>query len=121
MSNSGESSKGNDSKPGPWVWLKNQVWRDNLARAAAYRALDMPDSGTNIHSGLDWKGLAVIAAGLLGGGWLLKDALRPPPVPRAAPASRVHREYEFRIYDAQGRLVGIPRLPAAKTREPANE
>ena len=120
MSSSENSPPGTDSKPGPWVWLKNQVWRDNLARAAAYRALDMPDSGTNIRTGLDWKGLAVIAAALLGGGWLLKDALRPP-VPQPAPTSPVDSEYEVRFYDAQGRLVDIPRLPESQRRKPPGE
>ncbi|KKM65698.1 hypothetical protein LCGC14_1488680 [marine sediment metagenome] len=110
MSSSGNSPKGTDPSPGLWVWLRNQVWRDNLARAAAYKSLGLPDSGTNIQTGLDWKGLAVIVAALLGGGWLVKDALQPS-APPPAPTSPADSEYEVRFYDSQGQVIDVPRLP----------
>jgi len=93
---------------------RGQRWRDRLAAKLAHKAVDIPeDEDVNLsvqHNGIGWRGLAVITAGLLGGGWLLKDAIRPA-VPQPASSSPVDLEYEVRHYDAKGRLIDVPRLP----------
>jgi hypothetical protein len=48
------------------LWQKNQVWRDNLARRAAHKALNIPDEDMQIHSsnqsGIGAAGAVGIAA-----------------------------------------------------------
>ena len=92
---------------------RRQRWRDRLAQKLAYKAVDIPedeDVNVNVQNGIGWKGMAVIAGALLGGGWLVAAALQSPTSP-PAPMSPADSEYEVRFYDSQGRLIEIPRLP----------
>lgn len=94
---------------------RGQRWRDRLASKLAHKAVDIPedeDVNLNVQNGIGWKGLAVIAGALLGGGWLLKDTVAPPqpPAPAVVPAP-ADSEYEVRFYDASGNVIDVPRLP----------
>ena len=84
MNNSNNSSK--NSARG--LWAANQRWRDRLARKGAHKALDIPDGGTHISTGLGWKELAVLGA--LGiGAYHLANQPTPPTTPVPAVAAPV--------------------------------
>lgn len=97
-------------------WYKNAAWRDNLDRRMAHKALDIPDDeamqnvGNRI--GMDWKGLAVVIAGLLGAGGLTGHFLQPSPTPASPPAAVAPADsaYEVRFYDADGNPIRVPHL-----------
>ncbi len=60
-----------NTEPLAWnLWLRNQVWRDKLAKKATYKSLDIVDEDDmNINSGNTTSGVGakgLIAAGLLG-------------------------------------------------------
>ena len=107
---------------------RGQRWRDRLAAKLAHKAVDIPedeDVNLNVQNshGTGWKELVAIAGLLFCGGWLAKNAFKPPAVPPAVPpaaTSPADSEYEVRFYDAQGQLIEIPRLPKA-AKEPPNE
>ena len=106
-------------------WLRNSRWRDALARRATHKALNMPEDDMQIHAshGLDWKGLAVIVAGLvlagLGGGYVVSSQSQQT-TQQAAPTEAAEidpQAFEVRFYDAEGNLVPVPHVSTRQASE----
>lgn len=110
--NSGGES---DLKDALWRdYNRGNAWKQRLHREAVHKALDIaPEDDVRISqetSGLGWRELAVIVAGMVIGtaatNWLL---LRPyaPPTSRSAP---IDSEYDVRFYDKDGNLIEVPHV-----------
>lgn len=76
-------------------------WRDKLARALSYKAVDIAEDdpvNINVRHGFGWK--EILAVGTLGlGGWSawLFSNQPPPPAPAVTPPPVVHRDTTRRI------------------------
>jgi hypothetical protein len=90
------------------VWHRNQQWREELARKAAHKALDIPVDGMGISvakNGMSAAGVAGIAAvaGLpalvMAGAMMFNGREQAKPAPQTEPAPTVIRRdspaYEF--------------------------
>jgi hypothetical protein len=104
----------------PWfwtLWRRNQAWRDNLARRATHKALDIPedDMQISVRQGMGWKELAVVAlltAGGVAGGMYLADrrdaptavppVQAPAPPPTAQAFEPVRGSIRFWVEDKAG-------------------
>ena len=110
-------------KQGLWGWWHDSVkWQDDLHKRAAHKALDIPEEDpvitTNTRTGLDWKGIAVIIAGMVAAGSIggvvmnQQSANTQAPAPAAAaPATLNDADYEIRFYDAAGNPIQVDRWP----------
>lgn len=113
----------------PWfwtMWRRNQQWRENLAKKAAHKSLDIPDDDMQIHNtrtGISAGGAigiaaaagipGAIASGILGYSLLTKPSEVPAPEPSqptvscpAVPDS----EYDVLFYDKDGNPISVPHI-----------
>ena len=123
-SNNSTSSSGPSGNEGSHLkdvlyrdYNQGKTWQQRLHREAVHKALDIaPEDDVHISqktSGLGWRELAIIVAGMVSGiaasGWLLSKA---PPLPHSvAPADS---EYDVRFYDKDGRLIEVPHIGERK-------
>ncbi len=92
---------------------QGRSWKQRLHRLAVHKALDIaPEDDVHISqktSGLGWKELAIIVAGMVAGtaatGWLLYKQSEP-----TKHESPVDTEYDVRFYDAEGKLIEVPHI-----------
>lgn len=108
----------NDPKD-PWawsLWRKNREWVDKLDRQIAHKALGIPDEvdihANNSRNGLDWKGLAVLAAAGLGGFALYQNGQQTANVPtgQREPVVVDDTSYKVLFYDAEGNPISVPHI-----------
>jgi hypothetical protein len=68
---------------------RTERWRDRLSKKLAHKSLDIAADDEMVinqqHSGLGWKELGMLAAALLGGGWL--TGLLRAPASSTSPAT----------------------------------
>lgn len=108
-------------------YQESRDWRERLARQAAHKALDIGDTEdmnitNNIRRGLDWKGLAVVAATLVfGGGYVLPNVLsalpgQPPVVtqPPTDPPSAKQPGPDHRDTNTNHAFFPVQRRPGNK-------
>ena len=93
---------------------KTRDWKDKLHKKLAHKSLDIDENddlnvdNSKHNYGLDWKSLAVLAAALLGGGYMVSDIVINNETPAAV--SPVDSEYDVRFYDANGNLIDVPHI-----------
>ena len=100
----------------PWfwtLWRRNQTWRDDLAKRAAHKALDIPeDMGVNVThqtaTGIGWKEL--VALGLMGaagaGGAYLLTAKDAPPAASQTDSKPVRGSIRFWVDEHGNTQIG---------------
>jgi hypothetical protein len=99
---------------------EREDWKDKLHRKLSHKALDIKDADdlnvdNSVHKhGMDWKSLAVIAATVLGGGFLASNVFNNNPVQPPGAVSPTDSEYDVRFYDAEGNLIDIPHISKRK-------
>ncbi len=103
-------------------FLNSMRWRQKTARRATNKALDLPEDDVNTNvsnrTGLDWKGLAILGATVLGAFGLYQfrpqaePQAPPPPLAQQAPAPVVDEEWELRLFDSEGNVIHLPQRGA---------
>lgn len=110
-------------------YQKDEDWRNELDKKLRHKALDIPMSDddmkvrntTTTTQGTGWKEMAVLIAGLVGGGAVLSNMNNKPVVVPATPAvvqpqTPVERQYLIKHYEQQPdgtlKLVPMERIQA---------
>lgn len=111
----------------PWwkLWEHNQQWRENLAKRAAHKALDVPEDDMHIQAnritnqsgmpyGLALAGILAAATIPAAAVWYASQQKQPsPPAPATMPAL-ADSEYDVRFYDKDGNLIEVPHISKRK-------
>lgn len=103
-----------ETDPWSWsLWRDHHLWRDKLGKAAAHKALGIPDdmmidARQQRTSGLDWKLAAVMAAAGLGGYALYQNGNKPDETIANPPSDS---EYEVRFFDRNMNPIDLKPLP----------
>ena len=112
----GNSLPDKDYLYGNWQERKNRRvdWLDKFGKSLAYKSQDMAEdedlqitNANQTRNGITWKELAVIAATLLGGGYLYQNSGNLSPTATIAPTDS---EYEVRFFDADGKPINVPHI-----------
>ncbi len=89
-------------------------WQHELHKQAVHKALDIaPDDDVHISqktTGLGWKELAIIIAGLVATGWFFQRPVAAPPLSSPTTTSPADSEYDIRFYDQDGNLIDVPHV-----------
>jgi hypothetical protein len=99
---------------------QGKSWKQRLHREAVHKALDIaPEDDVHIshkNSGLGWRELAIIVAGMVAGtaatGWFFSRQTVPAqnPVAPAQHTAPVDSEYDVRFYDKDGQPIDVPHI-----------
>jgi hypothetical protein len=92
---------------------QGRSWKQRLHRQAVHKALDIaPEDDVQItqkSSGLGWRELAIIIAGMVAG-TVVTGQLISKPAAAIQPVSPVDSEYDVRFYDKDGQLIEVPHI-----------
>ena len=93
---------------------QSRRWQQQLHKQAVHKALDIaPDDDVRITqktTGLGWRELAIIIAGLVATGWFIQRSAPPAPTLPSRVESPVDSEYDVRFYDKDGNLIEVPHV-----------
>jgi hypothetical protein len=92
---------------------QGRSWKQRLHRQAVHKALDIaPEDDVHItqkNSGLGWRELAIIVAGMVAGATAIGWFSSRPAAP-SLPVAPADSEYNVRFYDKDGQLIEVPHI-----------